>query len=463
MFGMRQVLAATAATVLVALAPMARAETLGDAMIAAYKNSHLLDQNRALLRAADEDVATAVSAMRPVVEFTASSSRQRRVSDLTGNESFTENTALELSWELMLFDFGRTAASIAAAKESVLATRAGLVGVEQSVLLGTVEAYVNVRLAQEIVELRQNNLRLLTEELRAAEDRFDVGEVTRTDVALAESQLAASRAALAAAEGDVLVARESYKASTGAYPGRLAAVPKAPKLPRSLDEALAIARRTHPDMIRAQHLVKVADLNVELAQANMRPTIGLQASAGVNSSNQFNSDYDYQSAGVSFNQTLYAGGRLSALYRRAMAQREAQRAALHQTRVSIDQNLGNAWANLDVSAAQIAANIRQIEAAQVAFDGLREEAKLGARTTLEVLDAEQDLLDARAARVQSEAQRYYAVYNVLSAMGLLTVEGMNLGIPTYDVTAYYNVVKDAPAPSFQGDSLDRVLRAIGED
>lgn len=472
MFGLRQMLAATAMTAAL-VAPAAQAETLGDALIAAYRNSHLLDQNRALLRAADEDVATAISALRPVVEFTASAQRSHQYFENAGassglfstvpEEATSTTNALELSFQLMLYDFGRTQAGIAASKEAVLATRSGLVGVEQQVLLGTVSAYVNVKLAQEIVELRQNNTRVITQELRASEDRFDVGEVTRTDVALAESRLAQARALLASAEGDLLVARESYKAATGAYPGRLSALPKAPKLPANLDAAMTIARRGHPDMIRAQHLVKVADLNLELAKANMKPTISLGATAGMyEGTSSASSDYNSASVGVSARQTLYAGGRLSALYRKAMAQREAQRAALHQTRVGIDQNIGNAWARLDVSAAQIAANIRQIEAAQIAFDGLREEAKLGARTTLEVLDAEQELLDARAARVQSEAERYFAVYNVLAAMGQLTAQSLNLGIPTYDVTGYYNAVKDAPATSFQGKALDRVLQSIGK-
>lgn len=461
MFGMRQMLAAGAASVIMAVAPAAQSETLADALIAAYKNSHLLDQNRALLRAADEDVATSVAALRPVVNFVASASKQVRSVQQVPTNTIIENGSLELSAELTLYDFGRSAAGIAVAKESVLATRASLVGVEQQVLLGTVQAYVNVRLAQEIVELRRNNVRVIGEELKASEDRFEVGEVTRTDVALAESALGEARAAMAAAEGDLLVAREAYRALTGAYPVKLAPLPAAPRLPGSLKEAVSIAMRNHPSMIEAQHSVKVADLNVELAKANMKPSIGLSTSVGVAATNQ-SRDYDYAQAGVSMSQTLYAGGRLSSLLRRAQAQREAQRSALLNTTVTVEQNVSNAWSSVDVLAAQIAGNSRQIEAAQVAFEGVREEAKLGARTTLEVLDAEQDLLNARAARIQSEAERYYSLYSVLATTGLLTVEKLNLGIPTYDVTAYYNAVKDAPA-SFQGQQLDRVLKALGQE
>ena len=478
MVGLKRKLVATVAAAVLACAatsPAAWAETLGDALVSAYRNSHLLDQNRALLAAADENVAQAVSALRPVLSFTANYFRQRsqphRLTpifdddfDITGYKrvtSYSEQSSVELAMQMTLLDFGRNKASIAAAKESVLATRASLVSIEQNVLLGAVQAYVNVRLALEIQSLRQNYVSVIGEELRATRDRFDVGEVTRTDVALAEAQLAEARAALAAAEGDVRVARESYKAAIGSYPGKLAALPKTPRLPASQEAALAIARREHPDMIRQQHLVKVADLNIELANANMRPTVSARATAGL-TGGAGDSDAGTQSLGVTLNQTLYAGGRLSSQLRQAQMQREAQRASLHQTSVTLDQNLGTAWAQVDVSAAQISASARQIEAAQAAFQGLREEAKLGARTTLEVLDAEQNVLDARAARVQAEAQRYIYVYQVLAAMGKLTVKDLNLGIPTYDVTGYYNLAKDAPTVSFQGESLDRVLKALGK-
>ena len=463
MFGWKRYLAAGAATAaLVAFAPAAQSETLADALIAAYRHSHLLDQNRALLRAADEDVATAVAALRPVITFVANAYHQDRRFAHSKAETEIDTNSISLSAELVLLDFGRRDASIKAAKEAVLATRAGLVGVEQSVLLDTVQAYVNVRLAQAIVDLRRNNTRVIGEELKASQDRFDVGEVTRTDVAQAESALGAARAQLASAEGDLLVQREAYKAMTGAYPGKLAAVPAAPRLPKSLDEAVAIAMRNHPNLISAQHSVKAAELNVELAKANMRPQIGVTAEVGSELTNS-SSDYDYGSVGISASQTIYAGGRLTALMRRAYAGQEAEKAALLNTTVSVEQSVANAWSSLQVLGAQIAANTAQIEAAQTAFDGVREEAKLGARTTLDVLDAEQDLLDARAARFESEANRYYASYALLAAMGQLTVEKLNLGIPTYDVATYYNVVKEAPAMSFQGEALDRVLKSLNKE
>ena len=311
-------------------------------------------------------------------------------------------------------------------------------------------------LAHEIVALRESNVRLITQELRAAQDRFEVGEVTLTDVAIAEARLAASRSSLASAQGDLMVARESYKAATGAYPGNLAALPKSPKVGKTLQEAQAVARKSHPLVLQGQQLVTVAELQVSLADAAMKPTLGFGASVILRDG----SDATEQ-MGFNWKQTLYAGGEFSALYRRALARQDQARAQLGQTTVSVLQNVGNAWASLSVYAASIEANDRQIRAAQTAFDGVREEATLGARTTLDVLNAEQDLLDARAARLQAEAGRYIAVYQVLASMGLLTVDHLKLGIPTYDPEAYYNAVKDAPATSSRGKKLDAILKKIG--
>ncbi|MDP3194570.1 TolC family outer membrane protein [Tabrizicola sp.] len=436
----------------------ARAETLADALIAAYKNSNLLDQNRAVLRAADEGVAEAVSALRPVVGYTLQGAWQR--ADVMGllGPSVSEglSASLALSAEMTIWDAGRRQIGIEIARESVLATRQALIDVEQNVLLFAVQSYVNVRLAQEVVALRQSNLRLITQELRAAQDRFDVGEITRTDVSIAEARLAASRAALAAAEGQLMIAREAYKAATGAYPRNLAPLPKAPALPRTMEEAQAVARGTHPSIRQAQHQVTVADLQVDLAVAGRAPTIGLGATLRTD-----DEDKQSQSLGLTMNQTLYAGGRLSSLQRRALAGKDSARAGLQQTAVGVLQNVGVAWANLAVAAASIQASDLQIRAAQAAFDGVREEAAAGTRTTLDVLDAEQELLDARNARLEAEAQRYVAVYQVLATMGLLTVEHLQLGIPTYDPEAYYGAVEKAPAHSAQGKKLDRILEKIG--
>lgn len=452
---MRRFLSAVAVSVLGLGAGAVQGETLADALVSAYKNSKLLDQNEALLRAADEDVAQAVAALRPVVSFIAEAQNNDTDPDTAGADELQTTFQLAVQWTV--YDFGRKRAGIEIAKETVLATREALKDLEAQVLLSAVSAFVDVRLQAEIVSLRQNNVRLITQELRAAQDRFEVGEVTRTDVAIAEARLAAARSGLAAAEGDFAVARERYRAVTGSYPGNLAGLPPLPKTARSMEEARMIALRTHPDILQAQRQVTIANLGVEATKAEMRPSINLQGGIAKNVDTSTRRD----SVALSFNQTLYAGGALHSAHRAALANKEAAEAGLLQTTITVGENVGNAWSALEVAAASIQAGTLQVQAAQTAFEGVREEATLGARTTLDVLNAEQELLDARATKLQAEAQRYVGVYSLLSTMGLLSVEHLGLGVPTYDPAVYYNAVKNAPITSPQGKKLQRILDKIG--
>lgn len=440
---------------LAGLAPAAWAETLTDALIAAYRNSNLLEQNRAVLRAADEGVAQAVASLGPVLSFIISG----KVQDPATASTYYNNLygTIALQGTLTLYDGGKGKLSIAAAKESVLATREALVGVEQQVLLAAATAYLKVLNAEEVVVLNQGNVRVLEQELKAAQDRFDVGEITKTDVAQAQAALAQAQAQLVSAQGELLVAREAYKAATGAYPNRLAPAPRAPRIARSLEEAKAIATRTHPTVLQAQHQVAAADLGVQRAKTAAGPSIS--ATAQVDLDNESNSA---ASLSITANQPIYTSGQISAAYRSALATRDQARAALMQAAITVQQSVGNAWSQLQAAEASLAAIDKQIAAAQVAYDGVREEAKLGARTTLDVLNAEQALLNARASRIAAETNLKVQIYTLLATMGLLTADHLKLGIPTYDPEAYYNAVKNAPPTSVQGKRLDKVLATIGK-
>ena len=443
-----------------AFAPFAvTAETLTDALISAYENSNLLEQNRAVLRAADEDVARAVAALRPTVDFVASYGYSS-VDQFGNPPDFNElSSTYSLVLQLVILDSGQRGLQTDLAKETVLATRESLLGVEQSVLLNAVRAYAGVLSSLAFVDLGQNNLRLIEEELQAARDRFEVGEVTRTDVALAESRLAQSRSQLAAARGQLDAARESYRVAVGRDPGNLVAPSSGPATPATVEEAVRLAVARHPAIRQAQREVSAADISVEIASRAYGPTISATGRM------QVNDELDEQATlGLEFRQPIYTGGRLPALERRAIALRDQSRARLHQTSLTIRETVANAYSQIRVFQAQIAATEEQVRAAQIAFEGTREEARLGARTTLDVLNAEQDLLDARASNIDARAQYFVAVYSLLSAMGLMTVEHLQLGIPTYDPSAYYNAVKSAPASlSAQGNALDRVLRRIGKE
>lgn len=451
---LRNFFVAGAVTFGMLLSTTVSAETLADAMAQGYENSGLLEQNRALLRAADEDVAQAAASLLPVVSWAAGVNATYPTSG--GQNDVT--TSLQVSAELTIYDGGRNALAIEAQKELVLATRASLVDIEQQILLRVVEAYMNVRRQSEFVALRNSNVRLITEELRAANDRFEVGEVTRTDVSLAEARLAAARSQLSAAQGELARAEAEYIAAVGARPNGLQ--PAGPiNILHSIADARAVALRSHPQLQQAQHQVTVTELNIRRAETALGPTVSLSGSLTV--------DEDFEDTtrlGVTASGPIYQGGRLSSQIRQTMSRRDAARYALIVTSQQVEQNVAVAFSFLEVARASRDAFERQVRASTVAFRGVREEATLGARTTLDVLNAEQELLDARTNLISAQIDETIASYRVLSSMGLLTAQDLNLRVQIYDPAAYYNLVRDAPTiTSEQGQALDRVLEAIGEN
>ena len=433
----------------------ASAETLTDALASAYLNSDILDQQQALLRAADEDVASAVAALRPIIGYSASASLATPTPQ-AGNP----RASLGVSAEMLLYDFGASQLSIQQLDETVLATRDALVAVEQDILLRAVAAFVEVRKAEALVRLNEANVRLITQEKRAAQDRFDVGQVTRTDVSIADARLAGARAGLAAQQGALVRAREEYKNAVGRFPGNLSAPRKTPSVPSTLEAAKAVARERHPDISGAKHEVAAAEFGVARAEASLRPSLRANASASLNRNSSTSA-----SVGIDLSGPIYQGGALSSAIRKVTAQRDATRSGLLSTVLNVEQSVGNAWANLAVAVASLQANDLEVAAAQLALDGLREELRLGARTTLEVLDQEQELLDARTDRINTENDRLLAVYSLLESMGLLTVDHLGLNVPAFDPEAYYNAVRSAPTVrvSPEGERLDRVLRALGRE
>lgn len=439
------------------LAAPARGETLADVLRDAYQNSGLLEQNRALLRAADEDVAQSLAALRPIVTWQAQAAYADATSSRTDQLSDEISASISVSMSLLLADGGASRLATEAQKELVLQTRQGLVQVEQQVLFRAVDAYMNVRRSAEFLALRQSNLRVIQQELRAARDRFEVGEVTRTDVSLAQARLAQAQADIAAAQGTLAQAVEEFRAAVGRDPGQLAVVSPA-TLQHDLEAARTYAVRRHPDILAAQFAVSAAELNIARAEAALNPSLRLNGSLGLNDTGD-----ETRQLSLTYGGTLYQGGQLQSVIRAAQANRDAARANLLVSTRGVSQNVGNAYALVRVARSVREASALQIRAAQTAFNGIREEATLGARTTLDVLNAEQDLLDARVNSISAQADEVVASYRVLFAMGLLTAEHLNLGVQSYDPEAYFNLVQDAPATlSQQGRALDRVLEAIGD-
>ncbi len=450
--------ALTAITISFATVLPVQADGLRQVMVDAYRHSNLLEQNRYLLRVQDEGVAQAVALLRPVLTFVASTSR-----DVINN---TSNASATLVAEYLLYDGGARRFALDAAEETVLATREQLVSLEQQVLLDAVTAYMNVWRDMQVVGVRERNVRVITQQLRAAQDRFEVGEDTRTDVAQAEAQLATARSQLAGAQGALDISRELFNLAVGRYPGGLSGPGSLPHLPRTEEAARALARQEHPAIRALQHEVRAAELGIEQARAGLRPQIALEGRATETFLNP-NPLAEGSSAtiGLTLTQPIYRGGQLLSLERQSRAQASAVRASLNQqVRLNL-QAVGNAWARMEIASAQIQAADQRIAAADLAFQGVSEEASLGARTTLDVLDAEQDVLDARISRIEAQTDLYLSGYQLLAASGLLTVQNLHLPVPEYDPAAYANLFSNAPARvnSPQGAQLDAVLERVGRD
>lgn len=448
-----------AATLAAITALPAQADSLRQVMVDAYRHSNLLEQNRYLLRIQDEGVAQAVAQLRPVISFVASMNR-----DIINN---TSTASASLVAEYLLYDGGARRFALEAAEETVLATRQQLVSLEQQVLLDAVTAYMNVWRDMQVVGVRERNVRVITQQLRAARDRFEVGEDTRTDVAQAEAQLATARSQLAGAQGALDISRELFNLAVGRYPNGLSGPGALPNTPRTEAAAQNLARQQHPSIRALQHEVTAAELGIEQARAGIRPQLSLEGRATELFENTANPSAEGTSAtiGLTLTQPIYRGGQLLSLERQSRAQAAAVRFGLNQqVRLNL-QGVGNAWALMRIASAQIQAADQRIAAAELAFAGVQEEASLGARTTLDVLDAEQDVLDARISRIEAQTDLYQSCYQMLSATGLLTVEALHLNVPDYDPSAYADLFSNAPSliNSPRGQQLDSMLERVGRD
>ncbi|MBF9044062.1 TolC family outer membrane protein [Rhodobacterales bacterium HKCCE4037] len=437
------------------------ADTLRQVMADAYRHSNLLDQNRYLLRIEDEGVAQAVAQLRPVFSFVAGLDR-----DIVNN---TSSASLSLVMEYLVYDGGARRFAVDAAEETVLAARDQLIALEQQVLFDAVTAYMNVWRDMQIVGVRERNVRVITQQLRAAQDRFEVGEDTRTDVAQAEAQLATARSQLAAAQGALEISRELFNLAVGRYPNGLTGPGSLPNVPRTEAAAQALARQEHPSIRALQHEVTAAELGIEQARAGVRPQLSFDGRLSESFTDPVNPGQDNWnssgSIGITLTQPIYRGGQLLSLERQSRAQAAAVRSGLNQqVRLNL-QAVGNAWAGMEIANAQIQAADQRIQAAELAFRGVQEEASLGARTTLDVLDAEQDVLDARISRIEAQTELYLSSYQLLAASGLLTVQNLRLNVPEYDPTAYSDMFSNAPSriSSPQGQQLDSMLERIGRD
>jgi outer membrane protein len=424
----------------------AAGQTLQEALAMAYANNPTLQAARAQLRAVDENVPQALAGWRPTVQMTGSVGTvdsETQIRRGPTNSTNRDPTTLGASVTQPLYRGGRTVSSTARAENQVLAQRARLLSTEQQVLLDTVNAYVAVIRDQEEVRLNTNNEQVLMRQLQATNERFRVGEITRTDVAQAESRLAGARAARSDAEGRLQASRAIFTRLVGQPPQRL--TPPQPLRPPAGNSADAgrIASQNNPNVVAALFDEAAARDQIDVQFANLLPQASLTAQTF---RNDFSADQTRRITGnqVTANLTvpLYQGGAEHALVRQARQQAQQARQVVEDQRRVATQQATQAYETLLAARAQVDANRAQIRAAEIALDGVQREAVVGSRTTLDVLNAEQELLNARVSLVRGLANVITASHNLAAAVGRLTARDLNLPVQIYDMEAYYREVRN---------------------
>lgn len=435
-----RVFAMLTAAAVVSSAP-ASAATLVEVLSAAYANNPQLNAARAELRATDEGVPQARSGYRPTVSATADASATYTDSATSG-KSTTYPRGVGIKVEQPIFLGFRTKNSVKAAESSVLAGQEVLRNTEQNILLDAVTAFMDVAEAQAILSLRSQNLEFLREQVRAANDRLNVGEGTRTDVAQTNARLAAGLSDYSAAAANLAAANATYQLVIGQPPDTIGAVKSVDGLlPRSLDTAIARGFQNHPAIKSAYFNVDVAAFNVKVIEGEFLPRVTITGDA---SHRRGGTSGRTDSASIMGTVTvpIYQAGEPDA---RARAAKETlgQRRIEHDfSRDQVRQTVVASWSSLDAAKAQIRATNSGVEAQQLALSGVIEERNVGQRTTLDVLDSQQDLIDARVSQVTARRNRVVTAYTVLAAVGDLSATKLGLPVSIYDPKQHIRQVRD---------------------
>ena len=433
------------------LAAAAKAENLTEALVSAYENNPTLAAERAGLRAVDEFVPQALSGWRPTAQIDSSYGRRRNensggaIGSGGGGSSATILTpfSAEISVSQPLYRGGRTAAATREAKSNVLAARERLRSVEQTVLFDAVTAYMDVLRDQAVLALNRSNEVVLQRQLEATHDRFEVGEVTRTDVAQAEARLSRATSDRIASEGNLIASRAAYEEVVGRKPERLARVPRLTGLPGNLQDALDIAVEENPDLLAVQHDERASRHAIDAAFGSLLPEVSVDGSLShVEDSFVVGSETDSAAVTAQIRIPLYQAGAVSSQVRQNRQTNSQRRLQLRQTMRDVREGVTQAWQRLTTASDSIRSARDEVRAAEIALDGVRQEAEVGLRTTLDVLDAEQELLDARVAVVQAERGEYVAAFEIRGVTGQLSAAKLGLPVETYDPAVHYDQVRD---------------------
>ena len=422
----------------------ASGQTLEQALAIAYASNPTLLAQRAAVRAVDEQVPQALSNWRPTVTVTGEAGRERvdTESRFFSSKEPRIPRSYALTIEQPVFRGFRTVAETQRAENRVRAERARLISVEQTVFLAAATAYVDVLRDQAVLELNISNEQVLRRQLEAAQDRFAVGELTRTDVSQAEARLARAKADRIQAEGDLESARAVYRRVIGAAPEKLEKPGPVAGLPATLDEALAAAGSWNPDVLIAEFNEKAARDDVDLAAGELLPTLDITASFDHrrDAASRF-SESETASILGQITMPLYQAGAVSARVREAKQVASQRRLEIVESRLQAIEDTTRAWEALQAARARIVAFETEIRADEIALEGTSQEALAGFRTVLDVLDAEQELLDAKVNLVRVERDEVVASFELLSAVGRLTARELNLPVEFYDPAVHYGAVR----------------------
>jgi outer membrane protein len=427
--------------------------TLSEALAATYSSQPQLLAERAKLRATDENVPQALAGWRPTVVMAGTAGYgdgMSRIFTKQGGGGFLNTRTDRLIGTAQatltqpIYTGGKTSANVNRATNQVMAERATLLSQEQTSFGNVVNAYVGVIQAQQLLALNINNEQVLAKQLQATNDRFRVGEITRTDVAQAEAALAGATAQRQTSEGNLLTARGTYQQVVGFYPPGDLVEPQPLALPvKNEQDATALAAHNNPAVVTALFNESASKDAVDVAFSQLLPQVSFvgQVFQQNNTAARSSQTNGYQAV-VQLSVPVYQGGSEYAAVRAAKQTVQQNGRLVDDARRTAVQNAVQSWETLVAARAAAESTRQQIRANQIALEGVEREAIVGSRTTLDVLNAQQALLTSQVTLVQNLSQLITASYQVASALGRLTARDLHLPVPLYDDTAYYNAVKD---------------------
>lgn len=426
--------------------PPAQAETLAEALAEAYATHPDLVAERARVRAIDEQVSQALSNWRPQVSLNGRYGVRKLDREVSGGadiERTDQPQSVGLAITQNVFRGFRTVAETERAEHRVAAARSSLIGTEQSVLLEGAVAYVNVLRDTAVLDLRRNNVTVIEQQLQATRDRFEVGELTRTDVAQAESRLARAVADRTTAEANLESSRAAYRRAIGRDPQDLQQPDLPSGLPASEDDALAQAAQNNPDVIVAEFTERAARSDVELREGELLPVVTLDATVDREKDLVGSDVRDTEGAITArLSVPLYQSGAVYSRIREAKQTASQRLSELALQKRDAQQAASDAWDDFLAAQARITSFEAEVTAQQVAFDGVQQEAQVGSRTVLDVLDAEQELLDARVNLASARRDLVVSGYSLLSAIGRLTAQDLDLAVEVYDPAQNLDAVRN---------------------